>query len=238
MLKRAMCLVHAMTLALLAASAFFMATASCVDAAGDVRYVDGKFWFEIDETPAAEVLSAVSNKTGFVIAAPDSLMVTPVSVRVSGLPVQAAVERVLRSAGYASYVMIYEPHGQLRRLVVLHPNHGEHPLREPKVMRPSIAAVDAIPPRPISAEEPQARAGQATLNRTESLRQQMKGAKTLNAAEQHALRQELQRLPLKQRLESSLRYRRDVLGYPIEDDEAYQPNPLRSSQPSSRARSR
>jgi len=220
--------------AIVGASALSLAPG--VSAASEVSYRDGRLWFDVVETPTAAVLAAVSKSTGLTVVAPDSVTVRRVSVRAAGLSVEAAIDRILRGAGYPSHVMIYERNDQLRELIILEP-HGGRSRHELTMRHGAIMPADAtLPTRRTDGDEHPASVGragaasaamtQATPGRAESLAQHLTAWSTLNAAERRQVRRDLQRLPFQQRLELTLRHRRDALGLLIEDEEAYQANPL------------
>lgn len=217
-------------------------TESGASAASEVKYRDGKLWLEVDDIPAAAMFSLVSKTTGMTIVVPDSVAGRRVSVRASGVPLQAAMDGVLRVLGPVSYVIIYGRDGQAGRLIVLDAR-TERSRHDTAIARVGAepAATSTSTARSAGGDvagrsTPGGGAASAAPSRSaassagDSVRQQINEWKTLTAAERRGVLQQLQQLPRQDRIEATLRYRHHVLGHPIADEEAYQPSPLLSPQ--------
>jgi hypothetical protein len=217
---------------------------SVADAATDVSYRDGKLWLALDETPAYVAFAAVSTRTGLTIEAPPSVGQKPVSMTAAGIPVQEAIDRLLRLAGHANYVLVYEPDGRAGRLVIV---EGDRESSRPAnrvtlptgVGAPTIAGSTRGTLRSVnqaSSDRLQAAAREtntpavlmtpaATTRSFDSLspspphaaqpiREQLAAWKTLSAAERHRVQEYIKRLPFSDRVEVTLYLRHHILGRP------------------------
>ena len=225
------------------ASCAVVLSASWAHGASEVSYRDGKLWLAVEETPAETVFAAVSKRTGMTIVAPRGLGQTLINVTAAGVPLQAAIERMLRPVGYSNYILVYESDGRAGRLVILdrdrEPPRTASPISpvsgEPMPSARSVTTAAwrslaertlAAPhefrnmPAPVGATATPASSSapsRAAPQAPRPLRQQIGAWKTLNAAERREVREHIRRLPFEERVEMTIRLRQHALGLSLDE---------------------
>ncbi|HXH84263.1 MAG TPA: hypothetical protein VNN07_15270, partial [Candidatus Tectomicrobia bacterium] len=94
-------------------------SAGVARAASDVRYRDGLLWLTAENEPAATVFAAVGKRAGIEVVVADAVAAIPVTLRIRGLPLEDALDRLLRAIGRPGHVLVYARDGRPQRLVVL-----------------------------------------------------------------------------------------------------------------------